>query len=129
MTERRANRRRGEIEAELAGERHILCLTLGAVAELETAFGVDDLAGLADRFSSGRLSSRDISVILAAALRGGGNSLREDELASLSTDGGAAGLVAIVSDLFAATFGQVSDGSRAEGGPENPPPVTSPGCS
>jgi hypothetical protein len=33
----RANRRRGEIEAVIDGERRILCLTLGALAELETA--------------------------------------------------------------------------------------------
>ena len=30
----RANRRRGEVEAEMDGERRILCLTLGALAEL-----------------------------------------------------------------------------------------------
>jgi hypothetical protein len=37
------NRHRGEIEAELGGERMTLVLTLGALAELESAFGVDDL--------------------------------------------------------------------------------------
>ncbi|MCB1474078.1 MAG: gene transfer agent family protein [Rhodobiaceae bacterium] len=129
MSERRANRRRGEIEAELGGERRILCLTLGALAELETAFGVDDLASLAERFSSGRLSSRDFTAILAAALRGGGNSLSEQDIAVLSAEGGVAGLVAIVSDLFAVTFGQAVDDSRAEGGTANPPPAASPGPS
>ena len=47
----RANRRRGEVEAVLDGERRILCLTLGALAELETAFCADDLTGLAERFA------------------------------------------------------------------------------
>lgn len=30
-----ANRHRGEIEAELGGKKRTLCLTLGALAELE----------------------------------------------------------------------------------------------
>ena len=54
-----ANRHRGEIEAELGGERRTLCLTLGALAELESAFGAEDLAALAERFGSGRMSARD----------------------------------------------------------------------
>ena len=49
----RANRHRGEIEALIDGERRILCLTLGALAELETAFQADDLTALAERFATG----------------------------------------------------------------------------
>ncbi|MFX8813193.1 GTA-gp10 family protein, partial [Acinetobacter baumannii] len=45
-----ANVRRGEIEAVIDGRPRILCLTLGALAELEHAFGVYDLAGLSERF-------------------------------------------------------------------------------
>jgi hypothetical protein len=44
------NKHRGEIEAELGGNRHTLVLTLGALAELESAFGADDLVALAERF-------------------------------------------------------------------------------
>ena len=33
-----ANRRRGEIDAELDGKQYRLCLTLGALAELEAAY-------------------------------------------------------------------------------------------
>jgi uncharacterized phage protein (TIGR02216 family) len=36
------NRHRGEIEAMLDGRSYRLCLTLGALAELEYAFGEDD---------------------------------------------------------------------------------------
>ena len=36
-----ANRHRGEIEAEIGGVRRRLVLTLGALAELEDAFGAD----------------------------------------------------------------------------------------
>lgn len=69
------NRRRGEVGLELGGERYTLCLTLGALAELEDAFGVDDLQALAARFAEGRLSSRDLLKLMAVALRGGGHQL------------------------------------------------------
>ncbi len=48
-----ANRHRGEIEAEIGGARRRLVLTLGALAELEDAFGADDLVALTERFGSG----------------------------------------------------------------------------
>jgi hypothetical protein len=47
----------GEIEATLDGKPHVLCLTLGALAELESAFAVDDLGALVERFSTGRFSA------------------------------------------------------------------------
>jgi len=36
-----ANRHRGEIEAEIGGKTRTLVLTLGALAELEEAFGAE----------------------------------------------------------------------------------------
>ena len=59
------NRHRGEIEAEIGGARRRLVLTLGALAELEAAFGADDLVALAERFGSGRLKARDLVRIIA----------------------------------------------------------------
>jgi hypothetical protein len=47
-----------------------LCLTLGALAELETAFGVMGWAPLSDRLRA--LSPGDLLTVLAALLRGGG---------------------------------------------------------
>ncbi len=46
------NQHRGEIEAEIGGARRCLVLTLGALAELEAAFGADDLVALAERFGT-----------------------------------------------------------------------------
>jgi hypothetical protein len=100
----RANRRRGEVEAVMDGERRILCLTLGALAELETAFAVDDLTGLAARFSSGRLKAADMMRIIGAGLRGGGNLMSDDEVAAMSVDGGLVAYASIVGDLLTATF-------------------------
>ena len=45
-----ANRHRGEIEAELGGQTHTLVLTLGALAEIENAYGGEDLIAIAERF-------------------------------------------------------------------------------
>lgn len=100
----RANRRRGEVEAVIDGERRVLCLTLGGLAELETAFGVGDLNGLAERFSSGRLKAADMIRILGAGLRGGGNFFSDDEVAVMAVEGGVAGCATIVGELLAATF-------------------------
>ena len=65
-----ANGARGEVVAVLAGAERRLCLTLGALAEIETGLGVDGLAAVAERMKA--LSARDLMVVLAAVLRGGG---------------------------------------------------------
>jgi hypothetical protein len=104
------NKHRGEIEAEIGGDRHTLVLTLGALAELEAAFGADDLVALAERFGSGRLSARDLVRIIGAGLRGAGKTVGDDEVAAMTVDGGAAGYVRIAAELIAATF---EDTSRA----------------
>ncbi len=111
----RANRRRGEVEAVMDGERRILCLTLGALAELETAFAAGDLNGLAARFSSGRLKAVDIIRIIGAGLRGGGNLFSDEEVAAMSVEGGIATYAGIVGDLLTATFA-----GHGSGVPANP---------
>lgn len=100
-----ANRHRGEIDAVLDGTPHRLCLTLGALAELESAFGNDDMLALAERFSSGRVSARDAIRIIAAGLRGAGHQVSDDDVSRMRTDDAAAGYVTIVARLLAATFG------------------------
>lgn len=98
------NTYRGEIAADLGGKRRTLVLTLGALAELESAFGANDLVALAERFGSGRLSARDLVRIIGAGLRGAGETVSDDEVAAMGTDGGASGYVRIAADLIAATF-------------------------
>ncbi len=88
------NLHRGEIEAEIGGVRRRLVLTLGALAELEAAFGVEDLTALAERFGTGRLRARDLIRIIGAGLRGAGETISDDDVARLSVDGGAPGLCA-----------------------------------
>lgn len=98
------NRHRGEIGAEIGGRARVLVLTLGALAELEDAFGASDLVALAERFGSGQLSARDIVRIIGAGLRGAGEAVSDDEVAAMTADGGAAGFVAIAAELIAVTF-------------------------
>lgn len=100
-----ANRRRGEIAAQLGGRDMKLCLTLGALAELEQAFAADDLGALVARFSTGKLSATDMIRVIAAGLRGGGETISDAEVATLAVEGGAAGYAAIVADLLTMTFG------------------------
>ncbi len=99
------NPHRGEIEACLDGTPYRLCLTLGALAELEAAFGDTDMLALAERFQSGRLSARDAQRIIGAGLRGAGHDIADAAVASMQADGGAAGFVDIVARLLGATFG------------------------
>ena len=101
-----ANRHRGEIEAEIGGQKRTLVLTLGALAELEDAFGAEDLAALAERFGSGRLKARDLTRIIAAGLRGAGEAVSDEDVAAMAVDGGAQGYVRIAAALIQATFGE-----------------------
>ncbi len=110
VTVNRANRHRGEVEAVIDGERRILCLTLGALAELECAFGAESLADLGARFSGNRLKSADLIRILACGLRGGGNRLSDDDVADMAVEGGLAGAARLVGELLAVTF---ADGAVA----------------
>ncbi|HXF53612.1 MAG TPA: gene transfer agent family protein [Hyphomicrobiaceae bacterium] len=110
-----ANRHRGEIEARLDGRSYRLCLTLGALAELESAFGDSDMLALAERFGRGRLSARDCQRIIAAGLRGAGLDISDEAVAAMQAEGGAAGYVDIVARLLAATFGGPGgDGQKEE---------------
>jgi hypothetical protein len=103
-----ANARRGEICAVLEGEERVLCLTLGALAELEARLGAGDLVGLSERFSSGRVTARDLTAIIGAGLRGGGNAITDDDLARMSIEGGLRGAAEIAARLLRATFGEVA---------------------
>ena len=57
-----ANRHRGEIEAEIGGVRRRLVLTLGALAELEDAFGADDYGVNSGTGRSGKVLRRMLGL-------------------------------------------------------------------
>ncbi len=113
-----ANKHRGEIEARLDGVTHRLVLTLGALAELEDAFGDDDMLALAARFEKGRLSARDCVRVITAGLRGAGHAITDADVALMQAEGGAAGYVDIVARLLVATFGAASEAASEPAGGE-----------
>ncbi len=100
------NRRRGEVPLTLAGKRYTLCLTLGALAELEAAIEADSLNGLAERFASGRLAARDCVALLGAALRGGGHDLDDAEIARLPIAGDFLAITEALGAVLIAAFGE-----------------------
>jgi len=116
------NRHRGEIEVDIGGAARRLVLTLGALAELEAAFGAEDLVALAERFGAGRLKARDLTRIIAAGLRGAGENVSDDDVADMVVPGGAPGYVAIAAELIAATFA----GDEATSGTMTPRPPHAP---
>ena len=109
-----ANARRGEINAEFGGRTLSLCLTLGALAELEQSFGAEDIVALIKRLESGHLAARDLIRIIGAGVRGGGTDLSDDEVAGLKLPEGVPGYVRIAAELLAVTFG-------VEAPPDGPP--------
>lgn len=99
------NRKRGEIAAELGGEQRCLCLTLGALAQLEESFGASDMNALTERFGSGKLSANDLLSIIHAGLLGGGHTFSREDVAEMQARGGATGYARIAAELLSATFG------------------------
>lgn len=113
------NAHRGEIEAMLDGRPMRLCLTLGALAELESAFGDDDMLALAERFGRGRISAADAIRVIAAGLRGAGHQITNDAVARMQGEGGVAGFVDVVARLLNATFSSGPTGHSAKAGAES----------
>jgi hypothetical protein len=78
------NRARGEVPLRIGDVERRLCVTLGALAELEAAFDVGSLSELAERMA--RLTASDLILILAALVAGGGEAMSAAEIASARID-------------------------------------------
>lgn len=74
------NRARGEVVLDIDGRHVRLCLTLGALAELEAAFDVISLSELGERLA--RLTAADLIVVIAALAKGGGEVIGAEDLCS-----------------------------------------------
>ena len=59
-----ANKARGEVLLDIDGRAQRLCVTLGALAELEAAFDVASLAELGERLA--QLTASDLITVVAA---------------------------------------------------------------
>lgn len=95
-----ANPWAGEVALVIDGRRHVLKLTLGALAELESGSLVDLVA----RFEGGALSSRDVLRLIVAGLRGGGWRGDAGDLLSAEIAGGPLGAAKAAAELLARAF-------------------------
>lgn len=95
---------RGEVESNLFGRPMTFCLTLGALAEIEVAFGEDGLRPLLARFARADLSASDLVIILGAAARAGGAVISNDELADCRLHGGLEDACRLAGALLLACF-------------------------
>jgi hypothetical protein len=78
------NRARGEVLLSIGGRDRKLCLTLGALAELEAAFDVVSFAELGERLA--HLTAADLLTVLSALVAGGGEVMSPAELAASRID-------------------------------------------
>lgn len=99
-----ANPWAGEVAVILDGERHVAKLTLGALAELETALEVGTLIELVERFEAGRFSTRDVVALLVAGLRGGGWQGTAADLRTVVVGGGPIEAAKVAAELLARAF-------------------------
>ncbi|MBV9548271.1 MAG: gene transfer agent family protein [Alphaproteobacteria bacterium] len=90
------NKIRGEAALKAGGRQYRLLLTLGALAEIESGLGLEDLAGVAARLKQARAG--DLAIVAAALLRGGGHDLCPAEVLRLECDLGE--LVSAVTAAF-----------------------------
>ena len=95
---------RGEVTLVIDGNAHVMRLTLGALAELETELGVSSLVALVERFEQNQFSSSDVLALLAAGLRGGGTGVEKAVLLEASIDGGPLEAARKAAELLARAF-------------------------
>jgi hypothetical protein len=94
----------GEVLVTVGADAIRARLTLGALAELETALKDDSLLGLVTRFEAGQFSSRDVLAVIVAGLRGGGWQGQAADLLTVDLPGGALGAAQIAASLLARAF-------------------------
>lgn len=97
----------GEVALTIDGQRHVLKLTLGALAELEAGLGEETLVALISRFESGGFASRDVLALIVAGLRGGGWQGEAKDLLQAEIKGGAMEAAKVAAQLLVRAFGPV----------------------
>ncbi|WP_372613351.1 gene transfer agent family protein [Aquicoccus sp.] len=99
-----ANPWSGEVALVIDGERHVLKLTLGALAELEAGLESGTLIELVERFEGGAFSSRDVLALIVAGLRGGGWQGSAADLVQAEIAGGPMAAARVAAELLARAF-------------------------
>jgi len=99
-----ANPWTGEVALVIDGQPRVMKLTLGALAELESALGEGSLVEMVRRFEGGGFTARDVLVLLAAGLRGGGHEIGAAELGRADIEGGPMAAARAAAELLARAF-------------------------
>ncbi|MBO9479321.1 gene transfer agent family protein [Shimia sp. R11_0] len=99
-----------EVALTMDGQRHVLKLTLGALAELEAGLGEDTLVALIRRFESGAFASRDVLALIVAGLRGGGWQGHTQDLLRADIEGGPMEAARVAAQLLVLAFGTSAGG-------------------
>lgn len=99
-----ANPWTGEVALTIDGQPHVLKLTLGALAELESCLGEDTIVSLVERFEGGAFSSRDVLALIVAGLRGGGWQGQASDLLAAEIAGGPIEAAKVAGQLLARAF-------------------------
>ena len=99
-----ANPWEGEVAIHLDGQRHVMRLTLGALAELEAGMEADSLIALVERFEAGAFSTRDVLSLIVAGLRGGGWRGDASDLLTAEIGGGPMEAARLAGQLLARAF-------------------------
>lgn len=94
------NSKRGEVAFEIDGKTYKLCLTLGALAALETAFATENIEQLGAKLKA--ISAKDLLVVLAILLEAGGNHFALEDLSKARIDAKSAALA--IAQTFEAAF-------------------------
>ncbi len=99
-----ANPWTGEVAVVIDGERRVLKLTLGALAELEAGLSAGSLVDLVERFEVAAFSTRDVLALIVAGLRGGGWQGTSADLIAAEIEGGPLTAARAAAELLARAF-------------------------
>lgn len=99
-----ANPWAGEVAVVIDGQRRVLKLTLGALAELEAGLQTGSLVDLVERFEAGGFSTRDVLALIVAGLRGGGWTGSASDLIAAEIEGGPLVAARAAAELLARAF-------------------------
>ena len=99
-----ANPWTGEVPIVIDGVSHDCKLTLGALAELETALGEGSLIDLIRRFEGAAFSGADVMAVVVAGLRGGGWTGTAADLIAAEIAGGPVGAAKAAALMLARAF-------------------------
>ena len=101
---------RGHVSLTLEGQSFPLCLTLGALAEIEVGLKLEKLSDIDARLK--QPSVEDLIIILCALIRGGGADMTDAKLRQMRVN--FSDVASAISDTFsAAGLGPKGDDSQA----------------